>query len=286
MFLAVITSKVRKELNSLGFCGYQDLEFAKSKCGIYFFRCMMEGIFYTVRFYDNGKADLIANDYINLKLEGVSVTEIIAYSKYVIVTQDYEENGEFKFLSLENLKSEIIVKNLATLCRKLCYVEGSSFQNFNNCFGIGTIGVISKKLNVKNNKVLNYVIDNFDNINYKLNKLEKSVIFLGISRGNLFISDDKNTIVIDIVDEVFYGYRYRSVEMFLNMLDDDGKMAFLNEFGLINEEEVLMDKLIDCLFHLYRASMGDVPLAYTNKYLEKINNENLFDVVRNIVDWH
>lgn len=286
MFLTVITSKIRKELEALDFKGYQDLEFMKSKVGVYMFSAKKDNKFYRIRFYENGGADVIASNCVELLNQGLPIVEIITYSKLVIVTSDYEENGTHNRLDENDLKCVDVVKRLASLCQKMCFVEKRKFDDLNDYFSIGAIGVISKKMNIKSNKVLNYILVNFDNISNKLNRLEKSAIFLGLSKENVLIEKGNNLILFDVVENVFYGYRYKNVDLFLNMLGEEEKMVFLKEFGNVNEVEFLINKLMNCLFNLYAASITEITHVCVNKYLEEINSENMFDIVRSIVDWH
>lgn len=286
MFLAIITSKVRKELEIIGFNDYQGIEFVKLKQGIYFFRVLKGNTFYMIRYYEEGKADLIANDYKRLENIGINVVEITAFSKYIIVTNDFEENGSFLRLNNVDFVDEDMVRKLADLCKSLFVYNENGFNNLNEYFSVGTIGVISKKMNIKNNKVFNYILENFDNIISKFDRLDKSIVFLGISRENLIFNKQTNSIFIDVVDEVFVGYRYMSVVMFLNMLDSDLKSAFLNECSVVKEEEILLNELMSCIFNLYRVCKGEKITDFTNKCLEKLNSDDMLDVVRNIVEWH
>ena len=286
MFLAIITSKVRKELKSIGFDRYQGLEFTKSKGGIYFYKLIKDGKDYVVRFYEDGTAAEIADNHKKLENIGIRVIEIITYSKFIVVTKDFEENRDCYRLNKTDLLDENIVKKLACFCKSLCCCGEGVFCDLNKNFSIGTIGVISKNMNIKNSKVLNYILEHFDNILNKLNKLDKSVVLLGMSRENLFFDEDQNLIFLDVVGEVCEGCRYMAVELFLNMLEENMKNVFLSEVGSVKEEEILFAELMWCIFGLNRFCNSGKVNDFAVHCLEKINSNDMLDAVMNIVEWH
>ena len=79
MFLAIITSRVRKELESIGFTGYQCIEFVKFKKDVYFFSLLKDDIFYTVRFYEGKDASLIYKNCKCLENIGINIIKIVAF---------------------------------------------------------------------------------------------------------------------------------------------------------------------------------------------------------------
>lgn len=287
MFVAMMIGKVKRELESIGFVVSGEIRFIKSKENdVYVFIMEDDESSYLIKYYEHGGVRDFISKYSCLVNNGIKVGKILGFNDNVVIEIDYQNSGLYRKVKEEDLVDENTVKNIAKLCKSFQVKNEIELDNYNNFFNIGSIGRIVSKFNLHNNKLLNYIISNFDNINLKLNRLCKGVVFPRVSKDNLIISKDRNEVFLTNLDDVVYGYRYSGVKVFLDMFEDREKEIFINEYGKISEDEIMIDRVVDCIINLYFASnLQKLPLCH-KKYLDEICSEELVLIARSVVEWY
>ena len=111
------------------------------------------------------------------------------------------------------------------------------------------------------------------------------MIFQGISKENIVIKKDKEELLLTGFDDVFVGCRYGSFKCVLDWLDEEGKEIFIEEYGCLENSEIMIYRIVDCIVNLFLACEGRLSSRNVNKYFDEIYSGELLDIAKKVVEW-
>lgn len=285
MFYSRMISKVRKELENIGCFFSGEINFIKVKEDMMLFEAIDKGVSYLIKYYEFGDVNNLVNKYELLENIGIKTEEIVTYGDNVIVCENMEENYGYQLLKKSDLCNEDQVRKFARWCECFNVNERSSYPEFITLFMLDNIKTIVKKFNLYHNKFINYVIDNFNNIKMKYEKVNKSII-LGGFVDNILFCEEKCDFIVCSVNNIFLGSRYEFVCNLLEIIDEKYKSIFYEEFGQIKKEDQIIGEVVGCISNLYIYSKCNANSNKVKKYLDMICDNKMIEMARTIVEWY
>jgi hypothetical protein len=285
VFLVRLISKVRKELALLNFDCCGDLDVIKIKDDICLLRLENSEVSYIVCYCDNGGIDSFVHNWLNLVSFGLE-TGIVAHSSKVIVYKDYALSGFHRIATKEDCNSEMLARALARWYKKLHAVRTDNLEKYSDYFCLARINKMVGKFSLKSNPFIRYIISNFDNIKLKLDRLESCAVCGRFSLENVVVSKTNDDLFIVGSEFLCNGFSYIDIDYALSILDENLHDVFKEEYGGVNDDEIVVYDVVGCIVSLCFASECKSFPTWAKKYLNLVNSEKLLERARVLVEWY
>ena len=286
MFTRMIISKVKKELERVGFECDSDVMLIKVYENKYLLKVFNEDKSYVVEFYEN-EAD--NKKYYNLSVMEKYGIESLPYyvnDPKIFVYKDIDGLSDYRFANKDDLENEKVIKGMAKWYKKLHECNGDFCKDLCELFSLNNIKEVMEKLKLNNNKAMCYICDNFKNIKLKIDRLNKCFVCGGFSLQSLVISCDYEKVFINDFSNVSLGYRYLDLRSVLCNLEDREKEIFLKEYGIIKDDEIIIDKVFSVILTLIM-SINNSSLSFLDReVVDCISNGKLYEWARSLVEWY
>jgi len=284
MFRARLIGKVRKELNNLNFSKDGEIEIIKIKENSCLLRFENDECSYVVYYYEQGHVKEKIDKQFILEKYGIE-TGIISYSDYIVVCKDYENHVGYRRAILSDVNNEKFVRSLAKWYKKLHSIKNENIVDFCDFFTLKNIKLLVTKLNLKENRFIKYVMDNFDNIKGKVSKVDKCMIVGRFSFEDIIVSKDNNLVFVSNLENLSNGFAFVDIDFVLEIIGKNHKDKFMEEYGNFNEDEIVINKVVGCVVNLYIASKSEIFPKWAKVYLNMINSEDLVNSAITLVEW-
>ena len=262
-----------------------ELSVVKARGDTYFFRIEKEDISHIVRYCESGNARDLIKDWLVLAEYGIE-TGILQYSDYVIVYKDYALSGFHKSVKIDDFFDENFVRNIAKWYRKIHSIGDERIRNRKDYFTSENILGLIKEYNLETNEFLNYVLKNYDNIKLKLNRYKLCLNVGKLDVGNLFSSRDDSYSFAVAMDEMCLGFKFEDIGLILEMIDEEFKDIFMEEYGEIAEEDILLSKVVGTIINLCVGIKCKKLPEDIDRYIDLINRQELLESARVLVEWY
>ena len=286
MFCSRMVSKVRKELENIGCFFYCEINFLKVKDDVMFFEVNDKEDTYLIRYYEGGGVNYLIQKYTLLKNLGIKTEEIVTFSDNVVVCCNMQEKFGYKLLKKEDLYNEDQIRKLAKWCKKFNAMENDCYLEVESVFILKNIKMIIEKFNLHHNKVMNYVVENFNNIKMKYDKLNKSIILGDFFIDSVLFCEEACDFCVCGISDVFIVSRYEFMCVFLEIINEKYKSVFIDEFKEVTQEEQIIGEFIGCITGLYLCGKYNIMSHKAKKYLDLICDKKMLEMARAIVEWY
>ena len=285
MFLAMLISRVRKEMHRLGFEVAGDLDVIKVNDNVCLLRLENESESYLIRYYENGQLEEEVSRRLKLEKFGIK-TGVLHYSNRMIICSDYQLSWFYRIASEADLSSELFVRNLARWYKNLHSIKSLGFKRYEDYFTVSNVKLVVDKYNLKGNAFFEYILNNFDNIKLKLSRLENNVICSGFSLENVAVSKETGKIIVTELTDLCEGNREVDIAFALSIIDEKLHWAFKEEYGDVSKDEIIINEIVGCIVDLYLANLNNRFDERVKMCLRMINNEILLEKVKTLVEWY
>ena len=286
MFTSMILSKVKKELENTQFRYVDDIMLVKVYDDEYVLRLYKEDKSYVLRYRENGFDKEFLCKYSLLGKYGINTVNYIVENNNMIIFEDVCDVNGYRSANKDDLNNFKIVESLAIWYKKLhslsvdycsCYVDYFTKEN---------IEMIMNNLNFKKDKTIRYIYDNFDNIKLKQSRLNKSLLYGSFCLENLVVFDASLDVFMVDFDGVCFGNPYSDLKSVFEVLSEDGRKVFMDTYGDIKEDEIIIDYVVSNVEKLYLASKDSVFPDWAKDSLATVVDGTLLEYAKNLVEWY
>ena len=131
MFVARVNSKLRKELEKMGFPINGELNLVKVMDNdVYLFLLEDDEKSCVIKYYEKGGVTNIVEKYKFLENVGITVGKIIAFNDFVKIENNYGNNGVYRKICDDDLKDKNVIRKLAGFFKKFEVVCGENLENY------------------------------------------------------------------------------------------------------------------------------------------------------------
>ena len=123
--------------------------------------------------------------------------------------------------------------------------------NTQDFFTLHNIKKIIKQFNFQNNKSINLILNNYKTIVARLNSLPLVLSLNTISMCNFTCDTKNNEHVLFQCNELSLNYPYHDIKNVLDLLNKPNGKVFMDEYGSIDDDEIIIDDIISPLSDLY-----------------------------------
>ncbi|HHU59994.1 TPA: hypothetical protein GXZ34_03640, partial [bacterium] len=123
--------------------------------------------------------------------------------------------------------------------------------NTQDFFTLHNIKKIIKQFNFQNNKSINLILNNYKTIVARLNSLPLVLSLNTISMCNFTCDTKNNEHVLFQCNELSLNYAYHDIKNVLDLLNKPNRKVFMDEYGSIDDDEIIIDDIISPLSDLY-----------------------------------
>lgn len=287
MFIARLISKVRKELNLLGFLVEGELEIVEYNDDFCLVNLENNDECFYIKYYDDGISASFIKNIKKLESYGIKL-EVVGYSNKIAIYRDFSKDGFYRRVNKEDFKDREFIVNLAKWYKKIHSIDLNDFEFEGNCdlFSLENICDMERKLGLINFPFLNNVKRNFENIKLKYERLNKCIVVGGVVLDELYINKNDGTIMVNNFNNLFKGNRCFDIASVLSLLDCVNKEIFLEEYGQIKKEEFICCDVVGCVINLIFASKCKCFPAWTGGVLRKVQSKEMLENVNLLVNWY
>lgn len=274
-----VLSDVKNKLARIHFM-YDDLFVSKIKDEYCFLDCYVGNKQYMIKYFynlDDYKKEIYVNKLLKDK---VAFRKIIDLDERVII---YDNNDRYEAIKREDFKYESIIKEIAIYFKQIHNSKGLNCFDYNSLFSYDNLKYVMKSLNMEDNVYLNYIKNNFQNINLKLHRLHYGLIYGDFSLEKILISKDKKSIVMEVPNRLILGYTYKDINDFLDYYEN--KELFLKKFDYYKRDDEVIHMVVDSVIKLYLVANKEIKIDSVSDIVQKINNGELLEYAKNVVEW-
>ena len=273
-------NKIMQELEKM----FEDADFGKLleirfKAGIFVGRISINGKNYIVKYFENANDAVEIEYYSLLKNLNVQTPEIIQSTKNLMVMEDIDENPNYHLATAEDLKNERTMRSLARWYKNL-HENGKNIDVkgfYSELDYINKKDLEALKPILPECENLEMLIENIDKINDKINSLNLTLTYNDFAEENMIAGNDF-AMMFDF-NKMGRGLAYFDIQNVCFMLDENIKAAFVEEYGLIPEEEkTAYDLLVPFITLVMASKMPNFPnwaVPYKTKAYETSVKENI-----------
>lgn len=285
MFSMIITSEVRRELSKINFKFDGELTLLRIIDDICVLRVYDKDTSYIVRYYrGNDKANELV--YEDLVKYGIKTIDYYVVNSNLVIHEDIEDNDDYIRASKDDLRDERVVVGLAKWYKKLHSLSDDDIFDCTKYFSLLNLKKIMNKFNLYNNETLLYIGNNFDNINLKTKRVKKCLTYGDFSLDNLVISRDYKEVFLFNFDGIRMGNRCGDIFSVLQHLDDKEKEIFECEYGVVSNEEFVINYVVSSVIKLFLATKETFFPEWVKSTLESIHNGELLKMAKCLVEWY
>ena len=285
MFLSRVIRNIREELKHIEFSYNGEINVFKMNDNIVCASFVTEEKSYFIEYNENGLLESKYKNKIILENNGIN-TGIVKGSNNIIIYEDYIYGDDYRTAEEKDFQDENFVRLLAKWCKKFYSIEGLEGISYFDCFSIKNLVEIKEKYFLVNNKFVNYVEKNFDNICLKFNRIKSGFVISNISMKNIVVSKKNSELLIVDFKDVFKGSRTVDVVAIFKFLSEEMQKVFYEEYGIISEEEFVVNEVVMCLVNLFM--LIDVPNKEfeIGNLLNCISSEKMYEKAKVLVNWY
>lgn len=253
-----ILKEIYKELDKLGLSHNNiDLQEIQNKDGIYLFRIVYENKNYVLKYFLNDEYTREIKNYSILKELNIPTIKVYACTDRALLLEDLEKSKKYRLGKDSDLIDIEVARALATWysdlhSRGVKYISQNG-GNFYREFDVVTkenIDLIKNKSNTKDNKVWKLIFDNYDLIFSKIGNLEETLTYNDFYWTNLAVSNDKKEAIMFDYNLLGVGFRYNDIRNVCSSLSEEAGRVFIEEYGVVDEDEKIIDEGISILVTL------------------------------------
>jgi hypothetical protein len=287
-----ILKEIYKELDKLGLSHNNiDLQEIQNKDGIYLFRIVYENKNYVLKYFLNDEYTREIKNYSILKELNIPTIKVYACTDRALLLEDLKKSRKYRLGKDSDLMDIEVARALAAWYSDL-HSKGAKYisqngGNFYREFDVVTkenIDLIKNKSNTKDNKVWKLIFDNYDLIFSKIGNLEETLTYNDFYWTNLAVSNDKKEAIMFDYNLLGVGFRYNDIRNVCSSLSEEAGRVFIEEYGVINEDEKIIDDGISILVTLIFAYKRPKFPKWAQESLAAIYNGELEKAIERILD--
>ena len=160
MFLGIISSKVKEELDKINF-KYDDVVLVRVKDDKAVLNVYEGDNCYLLKYYSEGCFNRV-QIYREMEKFGIKMVKLVGHSNYLMIYENVEDNDKFECVDFEIFKDEKMVVKLAEWYSKFMHFSDVCFVDYCGYFKLENIKRIMSKFNLDKNYSLRYILDNFN----------------------------------------------------------------------------------------------------------------------------
>ena len=285
MFLSRIIRNVREELKCIELPYNGEVNIFKMKDDIVFVNFEGSENKYFIEYSVNGSLGSKYNNKLIMENNGIK-TGVIKGSENIIVYEDYVYGDDYRVANEEDFKSEVFVKYLAKWYKKFHSIKDLKGGNYFDCFCKENILKVKEKYNLVNNKFIEYVERNFDNINLKFRRTKNCFAVSDISMKNIVVSKKNPELLVIDFNEVNKGNCSMDITSVFKFLDEEMQKVFYEEYGIISEEEFVVTDVVMSLVKLFLLIETQNNVSEISDCLNAVTSEKMYEKVKLLVNWY
>lgn len=136
--------------------------------------------------------------------------------------------------------------------------------------------MIRDKSGTKDNPIWPFILDNLPQITKVISNLNETLTYNDFYWTNLTMRKDRSAALMFDYNLMGIGYRYSDIRNVCSSLSVKSKVAFLEEYGEIDEREKTVDDIISPLIALVIAFQRPAFPFWANQSLQLIMNGEFF----------
>lgn len=285
MFMTRIISKVRKELENLNFYKDGNLEIIKIKEELCVLILETDDFSYILKYSENG-GFLKCVDVLNELKKGNIETGVINISDKLIIFNDYYKNPFYRMIREDDLKNEAFVLAMADWYNRFHDIKVCGCDKLLKAFSLKNITFIMKKYNLEKDLYFRYVVNNFNNIMLKLERVLPCIVWGDFLSEDIVVSNDFKNIIVLGIEKFDIGYKFFDIEKVLENFGKEMQIYFKNNYVLLNDDEVVLFKAIgDLLKWCISIENKEFNEVFVKNFTFS-NNMNFLDWSKNLVEWY
>lgn len=286
MFASMILSKVKKALENTQFKYADDIMLVKVCDDEYILRLYKDNRVYILRYRENGFDKATLYKYSLLGKYGIDTINYIVENDNIIIYEDVYMMEGYRMANEDDLDNPKIIESLAVWYRKLHEFSEGCDSCFVDYFTKDNLEEIMDKLNFKRDKTLCYIYDNFENIKLKYSRLNKCLLYGAFCLENLVVLENSSKVFMINFDGVSLGNRYSDLKSVFEVLNEDKIKAFMENYGEVKEDEIIVDYVVSNVERLYLASKESHFPDYAKDSLASVADGTLLEYAKNLVEWY
>lgn len=282
MFSRIVINDIKKELQGANFLIDGEFLVVKTNDKFDLVRYISLNDSYFIKRYKN---DNKSRNYLLLEKYGIKTVDYYVVGDTIVMHKDINELNGYRKIEENDLLNDNVVKSLARWYRNLHNYTDESLVSF-NYFTLHNLKKIIDSFNLGKNKALLYIYDNFDNINLKYSRVRKCLNYGDFSLDNAIICEDTGEVFMMDFDNLNNGSRCNDIDSVLNKLNCEKKEIFIDEYGKISDDEIIINYVVNSVVKLYLATKEKVLPFWVKGVLEDINNDKLYQSAFCLVNWY
>ena len=278
------------ELKKIGFSNEWEIQFIREKFGIYVFRVTKEKESYVGKYFNDdqlhGRNEI--KHYDMLKSIGVPTLEVIAHTDCFIILEDILTSNLYR-LGIEDDMSNTKVAGLIGRWFKQLHSNGRKYNSLMNLNFLENLEyelkhekilIAIEKSSTSKNPFWDMLINNIEHLKDTYLRLCDTITFNDFWWDNLAVAKDCSAAIMFDYNCVFRKYAYADIRHVLSVLSKEAGVAFLEEYGNINENEKAFDELFWPVTGLIGAFNMDVFPTWGDNFLDMLTNGELIQRIQ------
>jgi hypothetical protein len=249
-------NEIYKELVNLGLSDTKEivLHEIRHKAGISLYKVTYKNNHYVLKYFVKVEDRREIKNYSVLNKANIPTIKVIASTNRALLLEDLNHSNHYRLGVSSDLSDVEVAKALAVWYIKLHNIRlPENYENHYQETAVITrenIEFIKNKSNTSDNKIWDLILDNFELILDKVNKLEKTLTYNDFYWTNLAVSKDKKEAIMFDYNLLGVSYRYSDFRNVCSSLQAGAREVFIKEYGAINETEAIIDAGLAILINL------------------------------------
>ena len=285
-----IISKIKQELKKLN-TPYRTINLIQNKDGVIVARVQSDEKSYIIKYFQNKDFKREIKNYQLLYDLSIPTVKVFGFSDSAILMEDISQSDTFRLATKEDLDDVAIASKIAEWYKLLHtrskdFAEGNIMELYDETDFItrNNIEFIKEKTGTQNLSVWKIIDDNFDVIVSKTRSLPRILTYNDFYYTNLIVAKDKTSAFMFDYNLLGKGYVYSDIRNVCYSLGEYAKNVFLEAYGELDKNEIIVDDVASVLVTLYHAcqrknfpdwandTLNELKTDYENKVQTLLNS--------------
>ncbi len=240
---------------------YKSVETIQQKDGIVVARVICEKGSFILKFFENREYAREIENYRILCSLHIPTLHVEAITDNALLLEDICGDSTYRLGTKKDLENPKVAVQAAKWYRRL-HEEGYRYLEKNRDVALydendvitpENIEGIKRKTNTSMLPVWKLIEDNFDLIKKLLNKIERTLTYNDFYYTNLAVLKDGTSAIMFDYNLLGKGYAYADIRNVCSALSEEAGKAFCEEYGELDEMEVMLDGVASVLVTLQLA---------------------------------
>jgi hypothetical protein len=270
---------------------YTDVAEIRSKDGVSVYRVHTSSSkSYVLKCFQNESDRREIKNYDILRSLGMQTIHITASTDCAILMEDIMQSSSYRLGVADDLNNTSVAIAIAKWYQQLhikgkeyIRLHGTDMYDETDSIKQDNIYKIAEMTQTYENSVWERITSNFNQIKNKISSPERTLTYNDFYYTNLIVTKNMKSAFMFDYNLLGKGYVYSDIRNVTSALGEQAKAAFLTEYGGYDENEKIIDDVAGALVTLHFACCRSHIPKWADKYIEQIENGELYNAVERLL---